>query len=207
MRGRVGPFRGSERRLSRADRTARATQEPVRHLTRPPRPRLWYRRFRASISGEMPFPERVGSPVRGGRDAQENNSDVARRFSLSEARRIALAAQGFDRPRPGGKVGLRYLSRTIKQIGLLQIDYVNVLVPVHYQVPFSRPGPYDKTLLDELVYRRREFTEQWAHEASIVPIEIWPLLHYRRANHRVRPKGSNRFWQNSRSMPRGCWSR
>lgn len=59
----------------------------------------------------------------------------------------------------------RHLRRTIRQLGLLQIDYVNVLVPAHYQVLFSRVGPYEKTLLDDLVYRRREFTEQWAHEA------------------------------------------
>ncbi len=75
----------------------------------------------------------------------------------------------------------------------MQIDYVNVLVPAHYQVPFSRLGPYDKRLLDDVVYRRREFTEQWAHEASIVPVETWPLLHHRRETHRVRPYGFEVF--------------
>ena len=56
-------------------------------------------------------------------------------LSRSEARRIALAAQGFDRPRPGrGRVDARHLRRTIRQLGLLQIDYVNVLVPAHSQV-------------------------------------------------------------------------
>src|SRR5437868_548089 len=95
-------------------------------------------------------------------------------LSLAEARRIALAAQGFDRPRPG-RVGVGHLRRTIRQLGLLQLDFVNVVVPAHYQVPFSRLGPYDRSLLHDLVYRRREFTEQWAHEASIVPVESWPL--------------------------------
>ena len=113
-------------------------------------------------------------------------------LSLSEARRIALAAQGFDRPRPS-RVGAQHLRRTIRQLGLLQIDYVNVLVPSHYMVPFSRLGPYSKTLLDDLVYRRREFTEQWAHEASIVPVETWPLLGHRRETHRVRPYGFEPF--------------
>jgi uncharacterized protein len=107
-------------------------------------------------------------------------------LSLSEARRIALAAQGFDRVRPR-RVGAQHLRRTIHQLGLLQIDYVNVLAPSHYMVPFSRLGPYSKSLLDDLVYRRREFTEQWAHEASILPVATWPLLRHRMEAHRVRP--------------------
>jgi uncharacterized protein YcaQ len=114
-------------------------------------------------------------------------------LSLSEARRIALAAQGFDRRRPTGRVDARHLRRTIRQLGLLQIDFVNVLVPAHYQVPFSRLGPYDRSLLEDLIYRRREFTEQWAHEASIVPVETWPLLRHRMETHRVRPYGFEVF--------------
>jgi uncharacterized protein YcaQ len=108
-------------------------------------------------------------------------------LSIGEARRIALAAQGFDRPRPGGRVGARHLDRTIRRLGLLQIDSVNVLVRAHYKVPFSRLGPYDRTLLDDVIYRRGGFTEQWAHEASIVPVEHWPLFRHRRETHRIRP--------------------
>jgi uncharacterized protein YcaQ len=114
-------------------------------------------------------------------------------LSLGEARRLALAAQGLDRPRPVGPVGVPHLRRTIRQLGLLQIDFVNVLVPAHYQVPFSRLGPYPRSRLDDLVYRRREFTEQWAHEASIVPVDAWPLLRYRMERHRVRPYGFETF--------------
>ena len=108
-------------------------------------------------------------------------------FSLSEARRIALGAQGFDRPRPKRAPGLRDVARVIRRLGLLQIDFVNVLAPAHYQVPFSRLGPYKRAHLDDLVYRGREFTEQWAHEASIVPVETWPLLRHRMERFRVRP--------------------
>ena len=114
-------------------------------------------------------------------------------LSLAEARRIALAAQGFDRPRPEGRVTAGHLRRTIRQLGLLQIDYVNVLVPAHYLVPFSRLGPYEKSLLDDLIYRRREFTEQWAHEASIVPVETWPLLRHRMDSRRIRAWGFEKF--------------
>jgi uncharacterized protein YcaQ len=107
-------------------------------------------------------------------------------LSLSEARRIALAAQGFDRARPAGDVDARHLRRVIRQVGLLQIDSVSVLLPAHYQVPFSRLGPYDRRRLDDLIYRRREFTEQWAHEASIVPVEHWPLIRHHLGPHERR---------------------
>jgi uncharacterized protein len=114
-------------------------------------------------------------------------------LSLSEARRLALAAQGFALPRPAGLVDAGHLGRTIQQLGLLQIDFVNVLLPAHYMVPFSRLGPYERSRLDQVVYRQRQFTEQWAHEASILPVESWPLLRHRMEKHRVRPYGFESF--------------
>jgi uncharacterized protein YcaQ len=117
---------------------------------------------------------------------------VTTRLSLAEARAVALAAQGFDRPRPR-RVTIRDVASTIRRLALVQLDYVNVVVPSHYQVPFSRLGPYDRSLLDKLVYGSGEFTEQWAHEASIVPTETWPLLRYRRDEHRARPWGFDNF--------------
>ena len=112
-------------------------------------------------------------------------ASLAQTLSLDDARRIALAAQGFDRPRPTS-VTAAHLRRVFRQIGLIQIDSVNVLVPAHYQVPFSRLGPYDRTRFDDLIYRKREFTEQWAHEASIVPVEHWPLIRHHLGPHERR---------------------
>jgi uncharacterized protein YcaQ len=118
-------------------------------------------------------------------------------FSLGEARRMALAAQGFDRPRPVGKVAGRHIARIIRQLGLVQLDFVNVLVPSHYTIFFSRLGPYPRSLLDDVAYRGRQFTEQWAHEASIVPVETWPLLRHRMETHRVRPWGFEKFLEDN----------
>lgn len=106
-------------------------------------------------------------------------------LSASEARRIALAAQGFAAPRPR-RPDLRHLRAVVRRLDLIQLDFVNVLVPAHYLVPFSRLGPYDRGLLDELAYRRRELTEQWAHEASLVSVEAWPLLRARQGDRRGR---------------------
>jgi hypothetical protein len=110
-----------------------------------------------------------------------------RNLSSAEARRIALAAQGFGRQRPHGVADIRHIRRVINELGLLQLDFVNVLVPAHYLVVYSRLGPYERARFDRLVYGRREFIEQWAHEASIVPAGYWPLLAHRRAAYRPYP--------------------
>jgi uncharacterized protein YcaQ len=108
------------------------------------------------------------------------------RLSLAEARRIAIAAQGLHQPRPT-RVTHAHIRRVINRLGLLQLDFVNVLLPAHYMVLYSRLGQYRRQMLDDLVYRRREFTEHWAHEASIIPMSSWPLLRDRRETHRTRP--------------------
>ncbi len=107
-------------------------------------------------------------------------------LSLAEARRIALAAQGFEQPRPRAAVRAQHLRRTIQRLGLVQIDMVNVVVPAHYHVLYSRLGPYDRSLFERVVYRSGHFTEQWAHMASVVPASTWPLLRHRRED-RSRP--------------------
>jgi uncharacterized protein YcaQ len=69
----------------------------------------------------------------------------------------------------------------MQTLGVLQLDYVNVLVPAHYLVVWSRLGTYDRKRFNRHVYGNGEYTEQWAHEASIVPTSAWPLLANRRA--------------------------
>lgn len=104
-------------------------------------------------------------------------------LSLAEARRIALAAQGFaDRPL-GREVDVRALrTRVLARTRLLQIDSVNVLERAHYLPAFSRLGPYDRGLLDRLsAAAPRRLFEYWGHEASLLPVELWPLLQWRMA--------------------------
>ncbi len=100
-------------------------------------------------------------------------------LSIHQARRIALAAQGFADPAPQGRVDVRHIRRTLARIGLLQLDSVNVVVRSHYMPLFSRLGPYDRQLIDDFAYRRGELFEYWGHEASLLPTETFPLYRHR----------------------------
>jgi uncharacterized protein YcaQ len=100
-------------------------------------------------------------------------------LTASQARRMALAAQGFTDRRPAGRVDLRHLRRVIDRVGALQIDSVNVVARAHELPLFSRLGPYPRKLLPDLAYRRREVFECWAHVASYVPTGWYPLFRHR----------------------------
>lgn len=100
-------------------------------------------------------------------------------FSLPEARRIALAAQALDAPRAAARTRIA-LSRTIDRLGVLQIDAVNVLARAHYVPLFSRHGPYDTKRLDDAAYgAKRTLFEYWGHQASLLPVSLYPLFRWR----------------------------
>jgi hypothetical protein len=102
-------------------------------------------------------------------------------LSIAEARRIALAAQGFDHPDRSGKPNWSAMSRMIGRLNLLQIDSVNVLIRSHYLPLYSRLGSYDRATLDLRTFnnRKRTMFECWAHEASLLPLTLHPLARWR----------------------------
>lgn len=99
-------------------------------------------------------------------------------LSADQVRRIAVNAQGFDRPRPA-RPNLGHLRRVLTRVGAFQIDAVNVLVRAHYLAAFSRLGPYPADLLDRLTFREGGAYEYWGHAASILDMSLYPALRWR----------------------------
>lgn len=103
-------------------------------------------------------------------------------FSIKQARRLALAAQGFNGRQPPAVVKAAQVNRLIERLGLLQIDSVNALVRSHYLPLFSRLGHYSPDVLDQAAWssgRRRTLFEYWGHEASLLPLSMYPLMRWR----------------------------
>src|SRR4051812_33916420 len=108
--------------------------------------------------------------------------------SILEARRIALAAQGFADPLPK-KATKRHLHRVMSRTGVLQLDSVNIVARPQYVVPFARIGAYAPELLHEIAYHDRAWFEYNAHAASLVAVDRYPLFRPRMEMHRAHLHG------------------
>jgi len=117
---------------------------------------------------------------------------VSGTLTAPQARRIALAAQGFGR-RGTAPVTMRQVQGVLDRVAQFQIDSVNVCVRAHYMPAFARLGGYDRALLDRAanVAPRRVF-EFWGHAACLIDVELAPALRFRAEAGRGKPWGAMR---------------
>ncbi|QZY30029.1 winged helix-turn-helix domain-containing protein [Nocardioides coralli] len=122
-------------------------------------------------------------------------------LSKAEARRVALAAQGFLDP-PHAVPTLRTLARTLERTSVLQVDSVNVLARAHLMPLYSRMGPYDPALLERAASgrERRRLVEYWAHVQALMPVDLWPAMQFRRDHYRAQ-RGKWGFTADARLEP------
>jgi uncharacterized protein YcaQ len=112
--------------------------------------------------------------------------------SLRGVAALFLARQHLARPRALSLTPGR-LVRFVEDAGGLQIDSINVLERAHYLTLWSRFGPYDRSRLDRLVYRRRLLFEYWAHAACLVPISALPWWRRAMLDYCLRHTGWSRW--------------
>jgi len=106
---------------------------------------------------------------------------MAKRFdslSIADARRIALAAQGFDTARPQTKATQRHVDALISRLGVIQIDSVNVLVRSQELPLFARLGNHDRKAIPKATEQQKLF-EYWGHEAAHLPVDLHPLFRWK----------------------------
>lgn len=67
----------------------------------------------------------------------------------------------------------------MRQVGLVQLDSVNVCVRTHYMPFYTRLGAYDMSQLDSWLNDSGEHFEYWAHEAAVMPVDRFPLWRWK----------------------------
>lgn len=118
-------------------------------------------------------------------------------LSTLEARRLALARTGLLRPertglpraaRGGGPSARRATHAVIRRFGYLQLDAIAVAgARTHGIVLLSRLAGLDPNLPESLLGPGEPLFEYWAHEASWIPLELYPLFSFRRREFRRHP--------------------
>ena len=106
---------------------------------------------------------------------------MAKRFdslSIADARRIALAAQGFDTARPKTRATQRDVDALISRLGVIKIDSVNVLVRSQELPLFSRLGNHNRNAIPKATEQQKLF-EYWGHEAAHLPVDLHPLFRWK----------------------------
>ena len=101
---------------------------------------------------------------------------VERQFSLKQARKVVIGAQGFYKTYTGST--LDKLRTMMGYIHVLQLDAISVITRTQYMPGYSRFGPYDREQLDKIAYEKDEWFETWAHEACLAPVEYEPLFRW-----------------------------
>src|SRR5258708_18871728 len=113
-----------------------------------------------------------------------------RLISRTVARRSAIVAQGLAGPRPHADT--EGIMNVVGRLGCLQLDPINIVTRSHLLVLWSRLGSYDPGLLDLLLWQERRLFEYWAHAASIVLTQDYPIHQMRMRSY---GKGSDAWSQ------------
>jgi uncharacterized protein YcaQ len=94
--------------------------------------------------------------------------------TLEEARRLAVLSQRLAGPRPPATID--GVMEIFQALNCIQIDPLRAVERTQLLVLWSRLGAFDPELLDRLQQDERTIFEAWAHCASYVLTEDYPLF-------------------------------
>jgi uncharacterized protein YcaQ len=114
---------------------------------------------------------------------------------------LFLARQHLARPRTR-RLTASSLLAFVEDVGGLQIDSINVVERGHYLTLWSRFGPYDRTAVDRIAYRRKLLFEYWAHAACLVPASHYPAWRRAMLDYSLRSRAWGRWLQKNRRVLR-----
>jgi uncharacterized protein YcaQ len=103
--------------------------------------------------------------------------------TVAALRRFIVAWQGF--PGRFRRAGADDVAAAVGRLQAVQLDSIATVDRAHRLTLVSRVGAFDEPDVSRLVREGRIF-EYWAHEASLVPIEDYPLYKCRMADLRDR---------------------
>lgn len=85
------------------------------------------------------------------------------------------------------------LDKVLFDLGFVQVDSVNTLARAHDLILWSRRGQYRPKALERLVSQRRSAFEHWTHDASVIPMQFYPMwrLKFERDEGRMRSRWSS----------------
>lgn len=121
-------------------------------------------------------------------------------LSVKDARRLAISKQRLNDSFRNGR-SQTPMYDVIRDIGCLQLDPISHVAPTHQLVLWSRLGNYDHQELKNLRWKDRKLFEYWAHAASIVLTEEFPVHHWQMRRIQARPRFNNWLEENPQLVP------
>jgi uncharacterized protein YcaQ len=96
---------------------------------------------------------------------------MALRIPNRQARWLWLQSQGLSET----PTGPPDLPETIRRLGFVQLDTIQNVTRAHHHILWSRNQHYREPMIDQLLGQDRSVFEHFTHDASILPIEFYPM--------------------------------
>lgn len=99
-----------------------------------------------------------------------------------DARRLWLTTQGLAAA-PTGKLDILDI---VRRLGYVQLDTIRVVARAHHHILWNRNQNYREPMLNGLLAKDRSLFEHYTHDASVLPMEFYPM--WRRQFRRLQGK-------------------